>query len=46
MKAVKVQYKVQEDYVEQNKSNIRAVMDALKKKSYRRNALFHLHAGR
>jgi len=30
MKAVKVQYTVQPDYVEQNKRNIEAVMEALK----------------
>ncbi|MEM7367574.1 MAG: hypothetical protein AAF587_03165 [Bacteroidota bacterium] len=30
MNAVKVQYKVQENYVEQNKANIRKVMDRLK----------------
>lgn len=30
MKAVKVEYKVQEHFVEQNKANIRKVMDKLK----------------
>ena len=30
MKAVKVEYKVQEHYVEQNKANIRTVMAALR----------------
>jgi len=30
MKAVKVQYTVKPEYVEQNKANIRKVMDALK----------------
>jgi len=30
MKAVKVQYTVQPEYVEENKANIRKVMDALK----------------
>ena len=32
MKAVKVEYTVREDFVSQNKQNIQAVMDALKKK--------------
>ena len=31
MKAVKVQYTVKPEYVEQNKTNIKKVMDALKK---------------
>ncbi len=30
MKAVRVRYRVQAEYVEQNKSNIRKVMDALR----------------
>ena len=30
MIAVRVQYQVQEDYVEQNKSNIKAIMDDLR----------------
>jgi hypothetical protein len=43
MKAVQVRYVVQPEYAEQNKVNIRNVMDALKANPNRWNVLRHVY---